>query len=62
MRRIIGFILATVLTAGGGLWLLLQIFRPDQTFGTPLMGLSLLFGIGAYWYWANFIAKSSSEE
>ena len=61
MCRVIGFILATVLTAGGGLWLLLQILTRSDL-GTPLMGLSLLFGIGAYWYWANFIAKSSSEE
>ncbi|MFO1097624.1 MAG: hypothetical protein U1E81_04910 [Xanthobacteraceae bacterium] len=62
MRRAIGFILATVLTAGGGLWLLFQIFRPDQTFGTPLLGLCLLLGVGSYWYWATFIAKSSPEE
>jgi hypothetical protein len=62
MRRIIGFIVATVLTAGGGLWLLLQIFRPDQTFGTPLMGLCLMLGVGAYWFWANYIAKSTPEE
>jgi threonine/homoserine efflux transporter RhtA len=60
VRRAIGFILATSLTAVGGLWLLLQIFRPDQTFGTPLMGFCLLFAVGAYWFWANYIA--SGEE
>jgi hypothetical protein len=49
MRRLIEFLLALALTAGGGLWLLFQVFVAELVFSKSLMAACLIFGVGVYW-------------
>jgi hypothetical protein len=59
MRRVVGFVLASVLTAVGALaltFLVLQLVTGGELHAKPILAAALIFGVGAYWLWADFIA------
>jgi hypothetical protein len=64
MRRIVGFVLASVLAAVGALvltFLVLQLVVVGELHAKPMLAASLIFGVGAYWLWADFIAVPEQE-
>jgi hypothetical protein len=64
MRRVVGFVLASVLTAVGALaltFLMLQLVAGGEFHAKPILAASLVFGVGAYWLWADFIAVPERE-
>ena len=59
MRRIVGFVFAAVLTAVGALaltFLGLQLLTDGELHAKPMLAAALVFGVGAYWLWSDFIA------
>jgi hypothetical protein len=55
VRRIIGFVVASAMTVGGGFWLYFQLFVAERGFGKLIIGACFLPGLGAYWLWVNYI-------
>ena len=62
MRRKIRFAVALVMVAGGGLWLLFQLFSADYVFDRATIAACLIVGIGAYWLWAHYINAIPNQE
>jgi hypothetical protein len=64
MRRVVGFVLASVLAAVGALvltFLVLQLVVGGELHAKPMLAASLIFGVGAYWLWTDFIAVPEQE-
>jgi hypothetical protein len=62
MRRKIRFAVALVMVAGGGVWLLLQLFSADYVFDRLTIAACLIVGIGAYWLWVHYINATANQE
>jgi hypothetical protein len=62
MRRKIRFVVALVMVAGGGLWLLFQLFFADYVFDRLIIAACLIVGIGAYWLWVHYINAAPNQE
>jgi hypothetical protein len=65
MRRIISFILAFALTAGGGVWLVFQLLgylAGERFFFMLVMAACLMLGVGGYWLWCDFYGPTRNAE
>jgi len=62
MSRILGFILAVGLTAGGGLWLLLQFIFAEQVSGNLVAAAFIVLTMGVYWLWIDYIHTPPSQD
>jgi hypothetical protein len=59
MRRVIGFLLASVMTAVGSIkltFLMLQLATGGELHALAILSAALLLWIGAHWLWTDFIA------
>jgi hypothetical protein len=59
MRRVIGFLLASVMTAVGSIkltFLMLQLATGGELHALAIFSAALLLWIGAHWLWTDFIA------
>ena len=56
MRRLLSFIVALALLAGGSGLLLLHVANADVIRGRILTLCGVMIAVGGYWLWQDFIA------
>jgi hypothetical protein len=61
MSRIVGLILALVLTIGGAVWLVFQIFVAEDLSHNLVVAAFIVLAMGAHWLWTDNLPKSPSK-
>jgi hypothetical protein len=64
MRRIVDFVVASILAAAGSIkltFLLLQLVSGGEFHALGILSASLMLWVGAYWLWTDFLAVPERE-
>jgi len=56
MSRIMGFILALVLTLGGVGWLVFQLFIAEEFSRNLVVAAVIVLVMGAHWVWTDYFS------
>ena len=62
MSRLLGLIIALALTAGGALWLLVQIIIPEHASRNLVVAAGIVLAMGAYWLWTDYVRGKPRQE
>jgi hypothetical protein len=60
--RLLGLIIALTLTAGGALWLLVQIIIPERASRNLVVAAGIVVAMGAHWLWTDYVRGKPRQE
>ena len=62
MSRLLELIIALALTAGGALWLLVQIIIPEEASRNLVVAAGIVLAMGAHWLWTDYVRGKPRQE